>query len=91
MPLGTDEALAKHHAHQGEEEMDPLAELEVDSCPDHGLSTATCVRRTPSRAVEPFSTAVTSMFAWSGAAYRSSKYAGFCTWGGTKVRCSAIH
>ena len=36
MPLGIDEALGKHHAHQGEEEMDPLAELEVDSCPDHG-------------------------------------------------------
>ena len=52
--------------------------------PGSWIPTAACVRRTPSRAVEPFSTAVTSIFAWCGAEYRSSKYAGFCIRGGTK-------
>ena len=36
LPIGIDEAVDKHHVHQGEEEMDPLADFEVDSCPDHG-------------------------------------------------------
>ena len=35
VPRGVDEALAKHHAQQGDEGMELLAELEVDSCPDH--------------------------------------------------------
>ena len=35
-PLGSDEAVGNHHAHQGEEGMEALAELEVDSCLDHG-------------------------------------------------------
>ena len=53
------------------------------------MVTHRCMCQTDSsRAVEPFSTAVTSIFAWCGAEYRSSKYAGFCTW--EVQRCDAV-
>ena len=33
LPIGIDEALVKYHVHQGEEEIDLVADYEVDSCP----------------------------------------------------------
>ena len=35
-PLGRNEAVAMHHVQQGDERFEPLAELEIDSCPGDG-------------------------------------------------------